>query len=346
MNNEENGEILDRAISEIRDETIEAAVVSQAAERVWARVAAEAAQAAASDPGALRTCADFQALIPDWRAGRLSAARAMLVEDHVHQCPACRKASAGAKQPIALVAAPRRSIAPVWKWAAAAAVVAAAGLGAYLASDRLLVPSGPRATVAALEGTLYEVNGGRNTPLAPGASINELESVRTAMGSGAVIRLRDGSMVEMRQRTELSLSERRSGVTIRLTAGNVMVQAAKQHSRHLFVDAGDCLVSVVGTVCSVNHGVKGSRVAVVEGEVKVAQGDNVSVLHPGDQVTTSAALTPVPIEQEIAWSRNVDQYTALLQEFGVLRKKLEAIPGAGLRDSTRLLDLAPTGTVF
>ncbi len=344
MNNEENGEILDRAISEIRDETIEAAAVDQAAERVWARVAAEAAQATAGDPGALRSCADFQALIPDWRAGRLSPARAMLVEDHVHQCTACRKAAAGARQPIALV--PKRAIAPVWRWAAAAAVVAAAGVGAYMASDRLLVPSGPRATVAALEGTLYEVTGGRNTPLAAGASISDLESVRTAMGSGAVIRLRDGSMVEMRQRTELSLSERRSGMTIRLAAGNVIVQAAKQHSRHLYVDAGDCLVSVVGTVFSVNHGIKGSRVAVVEGEVKVAQGDNVSVLHPGDQVSTSAALTEVPVEQEIAWSRNVDQYTALLQEFGVLRKKLEAIPGSGLRFSTRLLDLAPAGTVF
>ena len=166
MNNEENGEILDRAISDIRNETIDPAAVSQAAERVWARVSAEAARAPAGDAGALRTCADFQALIPDWRAGRLSPARAMLVEDHVHQCPACRQAKAGTRQPIALV--PRRAIAPVWKWAAAAALVAAAGLGAYLASDRLLVPSGPRATVAALEGTLYQVAGGRNTPLAPG----------------------------------------------------------------------------------------------------------------------------------------------------------------------------------
>jgi ferric-dicitrate binding protein FerR (iron transport regulator) len=344
MNNQENDEILDRAISEVRDETVDAAAVSQAAGRVWARVSAEAAGGAVtSDAGALRTCADFQALMPAWRAGRLSPARAMLVEDHVHQCPACRKPAAK-MTPIALV--PRRAIAPVWRWAAAAAVVAAAGIGAYMASDRLLVPSGPRATVAALEGTLYQVTGGRNTPVALGASIDELESVRTAMGSGAVIRLRDGSMVEMRQRTELSLSERRSGVTIRLAAGNVIVQAAKQHSRHLFVDAGDCLVSVVGTVFSVNHGIKGSRVAVVQGEVKVAQGDNVSVLHPGDQISTSASLTPVPIEQEIAWSRNVDQYTALLQEFGKLRAKLEAIPSPGLRYSTRLLDLAPAGTVF
>jgi len=343
MNNEQNGEILDRAISEIRDETIDPAAVSQAAERVWARVSAEAAQAVAGYAGALRSCADFQALIPAWRAGDLSPARAMLVEDHVHQCPACRK-SEGPRQPIALV--PRRAIAPVWKWAAAAALVAAAGIGAYMASDRLLVPSGPRATVAALEGTLYEVDGGRNTPLASGAPIHELESVRTAMGSGAVIRLRDGSLVEMRQRTELALTERRGGVTIRLAAGNVIVQAAKQHSRHLYVDAGDCMVSVTGTVFSVNHGIKGSRVAVVQGEVKVTQGDNVSVLHPGDQVSTSASLTPVPVEQEIAWSRNADQYTVLLQEFGKLGARLEAIPGPGLRYSTRLLELAPEGTVF
>lgn len=344
MNNEENGEILDRAISEIRDEMIDPAAVSHAAERVWARVSAEAAPAAAGEGGALRSCADFQALIPAWRTGRLSPARAMLMEDHVHACPVCRKATAGARQPIALV--PKRTIAPVWRWAVAAALVAAAGIGAYMVSDRLLAPSGPRATVAALEGTLYEVAGGRNTPLALGAPIGELESVRTARDSGAVIRLRDGSLVEMRERTELALVEQRRGVTIRLAAGNVIVQAAKQHSRHLYVDTSDCLVSVTGTVFSVNHGIKGSRVAVVEGEVKVTQGDSVSVLHPGDQVSTSASLTPVPVEQEIAWSRNVDQYTALLQELGKLRAKLEAIPGPSLRHSTRLLDLAPEGTLF
>ena len=351
MNNEANGEILDRAISEIREEAIDPAAVSQAAERVWKKVSAEAARVAAGEPaaisietGAMRTCADFRSLIPAWRAGELSPARAMLVEDHVHQCPACRKAMAGPRQPIALV--PRRTIAPVWKWAAAAVVVAAAGLGAYMASDRLLVPSGPRATVAAVDGTLYEVADSGSRPLAPGAPIAEIESVRTARGSAAVIRLRDGSLVEMRERTELALSERRRGVTIRLAAGNVIVQAAKQHSRHLFVDTGDCMVSVTGTVFSVNHGIKGSRVAVVEGEVKVTQGDKVSVLDPGDQVATSASLTPVPIEQEISWSRNADRYDELLQEFGKLGAKLDAMPGPSLRYSTRLLDLAPEGTLF
>jgi hypothetical protein len=341
MNSEEN---LDRAISEIRNEPIDPSVVSQAAGRVWARVSAEAASASAGEVEAIRSCADFQALIPAWRAGRLSPARALLVEDHVHQCPACRKSMTETRQPVVLQ--PRRTFQPVRKWAVAAAVIAGAGLTTYVAADRLLAPPGARATVASLDGTLYEVGGGRNTPLAPGASIRELESVRTARGSGAVIRLRDGSLVEMRERTELALSERRRGVTIRLTAGDIIVQAAKQHSRHLYVDASDCLVSVTGTVFAVDRGIKGSRVSVVEGEVKVTQGQSTSVLHPGDQITTSASLTPVPVEQEIAWSRNVDQYIALLQEFGKLRQKLEAMPGPGLRYSTRLLDLAPAGTLF
>jgi hypothetical protein len=240
----------------------------------------------------------------------------------------------------------KRAIAPVWKWAIAAALVAAAGLSVYIGADRFFVPSGAGATVASLDGTLYRVAAGRNTPLARGAAIADLENVRTARGSAAVVRLRDGSLIEMRERTEVALSERRAGVTIRLAAGDIIVQAAKQRPRHLYVDTTDCLVSVTGTVFAVDRGVKGSRVSVVEGEVHVTQGQDTQVLHPGDQVSTSASLTAVPVEQDIAWSRNAGQYVALLAEFGKLRQKLEALPGPGLRYSTKLLDLAPAGTVF
>ncbi len=234
----------------------------------------------------------------------------------------------------------------MWKWAIAAALVAAAGMATLQIVGRIGVPSGPRATVATLEGTLYRIAGGQSTPLAPGASIGDQEVVRTARGSGAVIRLRDGSLVEMRERTQLAVSERRGGITVRLAAGSVIVEAAKQHSRHLYVATDDCLVSVTGTVFSVNHGIKGSRVAVVEGEVKVTQGGTTKVLHPGDETATSANLAPLPVREEIAWSRNADQYAAVLTELEKFRKKLEALPGPGLRHSTRLLDLAPEGTVF
>ena len=60
----------------------------------------------------------------------------------------------------------------------------------------------------------------------------------------------------------------------------------------------------------------------VEGEVQVDhQGEN-AVLHPGDQVTTTLALAKVPVEQEIAWSRDFDQYLALLKEVRELSKEI------------------------
>ncbi|HVX67534.1 MAG TPA: FecR domain-containing protein [Bryobacteraceae bacterium] len=329
---------LDEAIASIRDEAIDAETVRQAGERVWSRLAAEAP--AAGEPAVAGECAEFVPLLPAWREGRLEAARALLVEDHVHACPRCRKLASGVKAPV--VMRPRRAAPNVWKWAAAAAVVVAAGLSVWVLADRFGVPSGPRATVAALEGTLY----GGNAALAPGAPIAELQPVRTARGSGAVIRLRDGSLVEMRERTQLALSERSSGVTIRLAAGSVIVQAAKQRSRHLYVATGDCRVSVTGTIFSVNHGIKGSRVAVVEGEVRVEQGRDTKVLHPGDQTVTSAYLMPASLTDEFSWSRNADQYLAVLAELAKFRQKLEAIPGPGLRYSMRLADLAPAGTVF
>ena len=346
MSTEDKGQdpILDQAISEIRNEAVDPATVRAAADRVWARLARETAETEA-EVEAIRSCGDYRALFPAYREGRLSPARALLVEDHTHECPACRKLLAGAAQPV--IAFRKPHIRPVvWQWAAAAALLVAAVLTGRTLFDRYAVPSGPPAAVASLEGTLYRVDGGRTVAVRAGAPLAELENVRTAMGSHAVVRLRDGSLVEMRERTQLGVSERRSGATIRLAAGSVIVQAAKQHSRHLYVETEDCLVSVTGTIFSVNHGIKGSRVSVVEGEVKVTQGADTKVLYPGDQTATSASLTAVPVRDEIAWSDNADRYVAVLGELTKFRKRLEALPGQGLRYSTRLLDLVPDGTVF
>jgi ferric-dicitrate binding protein FerR (iron transport regulator) len=347
MSNEEKGPdpILDRAISEIRNEPVDPAVVSAAADRVWARVSEAAACQPSEDLGTIRTCADFQALIPAWREHRLPSARALLVEDHLHECPACRKALNRRAQPEPIPI--RKTVRPVWKWAVAAAMVVAVGLSGYFAYDRFApAPSGPRATVRSLDGILYQTAAGAYTPLAAGAALEERQTVRTDKGSGALLQLRDGSVVEMRERTELSLSERRDGATIQLAAGSIIVQAAKQRKGHLYVSTADCLVSVTGTVFSVNSGLKGSRVSVIEGEVEVAQGGHTSVLHPGDQVATTAALAAVPVKDEIAWSRNFDRHVALLNEFSKLRTKLEAAPGPGLRYSSKLLPLVPDGAVF
>ena len=72
--------LLEQAISEIQGEALDPALIEAAAGRVRQRLAQHAT---------LHTCADFQALIPDYRAGTLSPARALLLKDHTHECVAC-----------------------------------------------------------------------------------------------------------------------------------------------------------------------------------------------------------------------------------------------------------------
>jgi len=64
---------LEQAMSDIRDEAIDDAVIEAAAGRVWARIVeAQDEEVAAGDEAPhIRNCADFQGLIPDYRAGRL-----------------------------------------------------------------------------------------------------------------------------------------------------------------------------------------------------------------------------------------------------------------------------------
>ena len=75
---------LEQAVSEIRNDVPEPAVIEAAAARVWAKLAVEVA-AQPDHARHIRGCEDFQALLPDYRAGRLTEARATLVNDHLHQ---------------------------------------------------------------------------------------------------------------------------------------------------------------------------------------------------------------------------------------------------------------------
>ena len=91
----------DRLLSEIRNEPIDDQVIAQAGDRVWKAIA----ESPASDlGGALRSCENFQALIPAYLEKQLSEARKLLFQDHVHQCVACRRhleqARTGKTQPV------------------------------------------------------------------------------------------------------------------------------------------------------------------------------------------------------------------------------------------------------
>ena len=134
-------------------------------------------------------------------------------------------------------------------------------------------------------------------------------------------------------------------MTIHLGRGSVIVQAAKRRSGHLYVATRDCRVAVTGTVFSVASGIKGSRVSVVEGEVHVAQGNDTKVLRRGDQYVSSAAMTPMPVRDDIAWSRNFDQHSALLGELAALQKKLETVRMPEARYTSRMLGMLPADTV-
>ncbi len=94
-NHDKLDRILDQALDEIRAETLDPQTADGASERVWQRIAEEAASSAESEPARqepLQRCDDFQALIPAFITDSLSDARRMLLEDHVRDCLACRKA--------------------------------------------------------------------------------------------------------------------------------------------------------------------------------------------------------------------------------------------------------------
>ncbi len=340
---------LEQAVAALRGERPDAASMQAAGEHVWQSLATEMQNGHVPQFESIRGCGDVRSLLIQYHAGTLPETRALLVRDHLHECPGCRKEaekgrSAGILPWKQELSRPRPQH---FKWlaVAAAAIVAAAGI--YLIQNRMAVPGGSRAQVESVNGALYLVSQTGEMPLQPGQEIEEGQKVRTAGGSRAMLRLRDGSVVEVNERAEFSVGVRRQDTTINLDRGDIIVQAAKRRTGHLYVAAQDCVVSVTGTVFSVNSGMKGSRVSVIEGEVRVAESGITRILHPGDQLSTSDSVAAVPVQQEISWSQNSSKHLALLAEMVHLQNKIqEKIQLPNLRYESRLLPLLPNSTVL
>lgn len=329
---------LERAVAEIRDEAPDSAVVEAAAARVWTNVS-QASAVAHGTAAVIRSCADFQALFPEFRSGRLAEARTVLVRDHLHQCVACRHVYEGKvvamPAPSPAVRRPNYSA----RWALAAAVVIAAGITVWWTVNQNGERTG-HAIVQSLDGTLYAVTADGIHPLLKGQDLPSGVELRTAKDSDAVLQLGDGSQVEMRERSSLSATGTPLDLTIHLGRGSVIVQAAHRRQGHLYVDTGDCRVAVTGTKFCVTAGVKGSRVSVVEGEVHVTQDNQEKILHAGDQTVTSTRVEPSPVPDEISWSRNRDSLLKLL------RATLTQVRPPALRYSSNLLGHLPADTMF
>jgi len=363
MKNKELDNILDNVTAGIRAEQADPSLVSDAAERVWSRMSAEAAKPvmsttafAGSESERIEGCADFQSLMPAYMNGELSEARALLLVDHTHECIPCRKAlKQGRTSRVAAAIAPSRRLAkkgskynlsPVMlRWGIAAALVIGLGLVALPLIQRYMPYGSVEATVQAADGAVYLVGNAQTRPLAAGTKIGRGETIRTAKDAHAVVRLGDGTTIEMKDRSEFSLKQTMRGTTIHLGSGSVIVEAAKQRNQ-LFVDTGDSLISVTGTIFSANAGTKGSRVSVIEGEVNLDHNGKERVLKPGQQATTSAAIETIPVKDEVAWSRNSGRYAQTLDALAELNKELNAVAKPGVRHSTRLLDMMPDNTVL
>ncbi|MGB7207290.1 MAG: FecR domain-containing protein [Pyrinomonadaceae bacterium] len=375
--------IMDDVMRDIRDEQIDPSIVSQSATRVWAQVSRQAAENSSSvnsyseglntmnssnNTEQIRGCDDFQSLIPAYLDGKLTTARTLLLEDHSNECLPCRKelkeqrAYAVAKSATYVPRQPARravrgpqsastkrwSNTSIARWGAAAAAVVCLVFAGLFMYERLdLSGTTLAATLEDANGAVYVVFDQQTRQLAAGEQVQKGERVRTAKDSNAVLRLADGSTVEMRERSEASVTENMRGVTVRLDRGDVIVEAAKQHNGRLYVQTPDSLVSVKGTIFVVESGTKGSRVSVVEGEVKVDHAGKEENLLPGDQATTSVGLDRTTVSGSVAWSRNAAKYTNLVSELTKLRKDLnQRVARPGVRYSSRFVDLVPENTVF
>jgi FecR-like protein/putative zinc finger protein len=357
MNNKELDNILDKVSADIRGEEVQSATVKGAAERVWMKMSAvdaDARPSAAAPAERIEGCADFQSLMPAYLRNELSEARALLLVDHTHECIPCRKALKQARTArVAAAVAPRRqartsryNINPViLRWGIAAVLLIGVGLVAWPLVQRYLPIGSIEATVQAADGPVYLVEDAKTNPLTKGSKLSRGQVIRTAKDAHAVVRLKDGTTIEMKERSEFSINQTLRGTTIHLDSGSVIVEAAKQKD-HLYLDTGDSLVAVTGTIFSANAGTKGSRVSVIEGQVNFDRNGNERTLKAGEQATTSNSIETIPVKDEVSWSRNAARYTQTLDALTALNKELNAVQQPDVRHSTRLLDMMPENTVL
>src|ERR1051325_2450996 len=145
-------EMLEQALASVRAEQPDSETMNAAGERVWHRISQELA-APARQIETIRGCADVRELLPQYRSGQLSAARALLVESHLHDCVACRREAESNTR--------ERSVPLPWKqelpqlrntglrWVAVAAAVVLVVISTYIVQAKFF--SGPQGMRARLE---------------------------------------------------------------------------------------------------------------------------------------------------------------------------------------------------
>lgn len=226
--------LLEEVAGDIRAGQLADSVVESAAQRVWQRLASEqvALQTGVTPVEHLRGCEDFQSLIPSYLEGTLTAARTLLLEDHFSECVPCRRALKVARHgnetarqmAFQRVKIERRdSRLAALKWGIAAAAVLAVGLLSWPIWQRFNSSSGVlNGVVEAADGEVYRVTDNRTELLRSGEKVFAGEKLRTARGARAMVRLNDGSTVELGERGEFGFASQAEGVVMRQPSGSTV----------------------------------------------------------------------------------------------------------------------------
>jgi hypothetical protein len=349
---------LERALQEMKEEDVDSGTLEAARARVWEKMTS-------TDSA---TCAEFRQDFRAYLSLELGGSRRVLVEDHLSRCPSCRARIADMKGERTVVAMPQRSSSRWAKWGALAAAAAVLFAVLYLgrdAIDAMMGPGGARATVVSADRGLYRVaalsdlsadlsaearsakvearSAKADGSLEAGAAIGERESVRTGPGAHAVLRLADGSIVDVNERTELFVTAAWSGQGIHLLRGDIIVKAAKQRRGRLRVLTRDSIASVKGTIFAVSAGMGGSVVSVVEGSVAVNQPRRQVVLSAGEQAASIPALTS-SVASAVSWSPDAASYLELLGSLAKIERELAKFP-AEMRTNSVLLPYLPAEVI-
>lgn len=344
---------LDQAIDAIKADKLSAVDIAEAADRARAALAAQRGPQGVigeADETPLaserwNSIDDYIAAIPAYLAGQLSPQQTTLFEEEARQSIPLRRALNEARGKTEQGTSQAETGKSPYGWMAMAATVAAVAIGLFMVMPQLpTFNQSQLAQVDSVNGQLYQIMNGRLQTLEPGVWIDGRQRIRSANGSKAFLTLDDGSVIEVDERSELSLTRRSSGNRIDVSRGRILVHAAPQASGTLDVFTNEMEVSVTGTIFEVAHGAKGSRVAVVEGSVDVLLQGAKTSLEPGEVMGSRSQYLTQNVASEIAWSDNADTYIAMLQEVSALQEDLQAIIETQPRYSTRLLDLAPEDT--
>jgi len=344
------------AIESIQVDVPSAAEIKAAGDRVRAAISTQRGPQAVvgSDSESIEnwnSIDDYVAAIPAYLANQLGESQTLLFEEETRSSVPLRRALNEARQQadgsVKASADDGHSKTPVYRWLAAAAAVAVIAVSMIIAVPDL--PSLDQTRVAQIDeidGQLYQIVDGSLEKLAVGTWVDGQQRLRSASGSTAIITLDDGSQIEVDERSEISMTRRGSGNRIDVSRGRILVAASPQGSGTLDVFTNEFMVSVTGTIFEVAHGAKGSRVSVVEGEVNVLLQGNTTALTPGKAMASRMDFLTLNVEDEISWSRDADEYVAMLGEVAALQQDLEAIMESQPRYSTRLLNLAPADTAI